>query len=749
MEIIDINANWVVKTTEERECDLPFDALYNTPRDYSCAFGENNGYYPAARAVFSRDLPTVKTGKVKLLIGGACGYGDVFINGEAIGKLTTYAPTEFDISDKLCLNHNELSIDMFTSPAMADKYIGLGIAGGVKLIIEKEVDFESGSLFVKTLEENGKTFADATVTVVNDGAAQKLVLECVVTNARGKRAGKKQRKIFMRANSVKTFNIRVRLGKPYEWTGEDPYMYGMEARLIADGDQISSDSVRFGIATRALSPVRGLYINNKNTILVGAYVSHADAAVGGVCNYSNELRRLGALKSIGYNAVHFVGCPGDAALEALDDIGMYAFIDLFGTLGIGKTPLDSHAFGVDYAKTVKSSIKALRNHPCVIMYGVADDVPECYGRGEGHGLIADIAEMIRSEDDTRPITVSSREFVPTAAELDRVGIRRRFETDAQKINAGREKDLFDSLTAGAFAAVDVCGFNYLDQLYSTEKIKHGRLIVGSRTKSARAFESIDETEKDPHVIGDFNECGIDYPGGGKLNEHNCTLGDLDAICDEKPTGIHKRVMLGSRGVAYITAVDPDTEEVLRLWNWPRFLGQPITVKVFTSGDVVALYLDGRLLGRKLAGKINSHIATFTVDYYPGTLEAVSYYKGMEHARDVIKSASSPKAVRLCPFSKSLSLEKGDLGFVHVDVCDKDGNLVPYAMRELTATVTGGEIVSFTNADPLLRKSSHDTCPAFGGKALLVVRPSKSEDKMFVKIGGDGLLSSKLTFKIKD
>ncbi|MCH5161020.1 MAG: DUF4982 domain-containing protein [Clostridiales bacterium] len=749
MEIIDINANWVVKTTDEIECDLPFDALYNTQRDYSCALGDKNGYYPAAQAVFTRALPAVKGDKVKLVIAGACGYGDVFVNGGVVGKLTSYAPTEFDITDKLISSHNELRIEMFSSPAMADKYIGLGIASGIKLVVQNDVDLESGSLFVKTVTLGDKTFAEATVTIVNNGPAQKFVLECTATNARGKRAGKKQRKVYLRANATKAFSVRVRLSRPYEWTNEDPYVYGMTARLIADGNEISADCVKFGLATYALNHARGLYINNKNTVLVGAYVSHADAAVGGVCNYSNELRRLSALKKLGYNAVHFVTCPGEAALDALDELGMYAFVDIFGVLGIGKAPLDAHAFGVDYESVTVSSVKALRNHPCVVMYGVGDDLPECYNRGDGHELIGQIARVIREIDPTRPITVSAREFVPTVAELEKVGVKRHFETDEQKINAGREKQLYETLTFGAFDNVDVCGFNYLDQLYATEKIKHGRLVVGSRTKSERAFKSINDAEKTPHVIGDFNECGIDYPGGGHINEHHCTLGDLDAICDIKPVGMHKSIVLGTRGKAYITAVDPDTGEVSRLWNWPRFLGQQITVKVYTSGDVVALYLDGRLLGRKLAGKINSHIATFNVEYYPGKLEAICYYKGFEHARDVLKSAASPKSVKLEPFTKSLLLSRGDLGFVHVDVCDKEGNIVPYAMRELNATVTGGEIVSFINADPLLRKRTFDTCPAYGGKALLVVRPDKSEDRMLVKVGGEGLLSSKLTFKIKD
>lgn len=749
MKSIDLNANWKVRSGEdENTCDLPYDALIGAARDLSCAFGELSGYFPAARAVFTKSLPQVRHGRALLVISGACGVGDVALNGDIIGRIADGGPTAFELTDKLTGAHNTLTLDLVSDPAMSDKYVGLGVADGVKLYTFDTLDFEYGSLFVSTSVADGKTYADVSVTLVNDGAASKLTLECTAFNARGKRAGKKQRKIFMRAGATKTFSVRVRIAKPYEWSPSDPYTYSLTAKIVTEHGAETSVSAGFGIVTRALSSTRGLYINGKNTLLMGAYVSHADAALGCASNYSNEVRRLTALKALGYNAVHFVCCPSSAALDACDDVGMFAFVDIFGALREGKAPLDPHIFASAFAPEL--AVKVLRNHPSVTIYGVADNVPECYGRHGGHALIADIAGAIKATDATRPVTVSVSELVPTAKESDDAGIKtRHFDSDKAAIAAAREKDVFGELTAGAFAAVDVCGFNYLYPLYETEKLKRDRLIIGARTENARAFESLDATEKNGRVFGDFNECGIDYPGGGKLNEQLCTLGDIDAICDEKPQAAYKRILLGERGVAYIAVCDPDTDEPTHMWNWPRYLGKPVTVKVYTSGDVVALYLDNRLIGRKLAGKLNKHIATFTVDYYPGTLTAIAYFRGVECARTQLKSASSPKLIRLSAFEKGLSVSRGDLGFVHVDVCDRDGELVPYAMRELTATVTGGTLVAFINADPMLRKNSFDSCPAYGGRALAVVKPDEDAVKTVVKLTGDGLLSSKLSFKVKN
>lgn len=752
MKSVDLNTNWnIVSGGEEYTCDLPYDVTAGARRDFECAFGENNGYIPTQTAVFTKTLPVVRRGKSYVIVSGTLGFGEVYVDDRQVARICGRSPVRIDVTDMLCSSHVTLKIALTSSPVMSDKYVGLGIGGGVRLVTEDVCDIRDGTLFVKTAVVGDKTYADVELAVRNDGDdTQKLTLDCSAFNARGKRCGKKQKKITVRAHSVKNFSARVRIAKAYEWTPADPYMYSMTAKLVFQDGAECEASTPFGIATRSLNGSRGLYVNGKNTKLFGAYLAHSDAALGGASVYVAEKRRLEALKAIGYNAVHFVGCPTEAALSASDDVGMYAYVDMFDCLVEGKSPLDGHVFNFypDLCSCdVFESVAAMRNHPSVVMYGVADDVPECYGRNNGYEIIAGIANDIRLVDDTRPVTVSSREFVPTSRELENAGVRRRFDTPTAAVAAGREKDIFGSLTQEAFNAVDVCGFNYLYPLYDTDKLKRNRLIVGSRTDSARAFDSVDETEKNALVIGDFCDCGMDYLGGGAEGEILHANGDIDATARESIIGAYKRIILGGRNEAFIAVVDPDTDKPVAVWNHPRHLGQTVTVRVYTSGDVAALYLDGRLIGRKLAGKINKHIAVFQTEYYPGTLEAVCYFKGVECARARLKTAGSPKTVKLSAYDKTLYLSRGDVGFVSVDVCDRDGETVTYAMRNLTAQVEGAKLVAFINADPRLRKIDADVCPAYGGRALCVVKPD-GEGKVTVKVSGDGLTASRISFKVK-
>ena len=60
MKSVDLNPHWNVSTGgEQYECDLPHDVTASAVRDYSCAFGEYNGYIPAAHAVFRKALSDI------------------------------------------------------------------------------------------------------------------------------------------------------------------------------------------------------------------------------------------------------------------------------------------------------------------------------------------------------------------------------------------------------------------------------------------------------------------------------------------------------------------------------------------------------------------------------------------------------------------------------------------------------------------------------------------------------------------
>ena len=228
------------------------------------------------------------------------------------------------------------------------------------------------------------------------------------------------------------------------------------------------------------------------------------------------------------------------------------------------------------------------------------------------------------------------------------------------------------------------------------------------------------------------------------------------------TGVQTCALPIYRSESLITVSDPEApqktdsaghsvKEAHSVWNWPHNLGRNIDIEVFSGGEVVALYRDGKLIGRKLAGKINKHIATFRTEYYPGKLEAVSYHKGRECSRVTLESVTAPRTVKLNCGRKSAAA--GELIFVEICVNDKEGRLVPYASREVELSVEGsGELYALGSADPELRTRTggENICQVYDGRALAVIKTkSGGAGKITVKAAGDGLTCGKINLRVKD
>ena len=790
---LDLNKNWKCITaghadvnSEATDVDLPIDLLRAKNRNYNTPLGEYGSYYDAAAATFYRSLPHLdKCEWAVLEIEGVNQFADVFVNDELVKHIESDGKHFIDIIDYYKFGaKNTLKISVW-APGLAGRYTGAGISGGVKLHVHKSAValIDDGAYAVSHI-----TGGKATVSVFADisdklGAITKsrktLTLEAVLYNAKGKKAARKLKKFKLKCVSVNTTEVKFRLSRYYTWSVSDPYAYTLKLNLLDDEGKLIDelDPVTVGIVSRALSHTRGIVLGGRGVKLKGAVMAHDNGILGMESTVAAEEYKLSKIKEIGYNAVRYVRVPSEAALIALDNLGLMAVVDIFDSWASGEFPYDGHTrFSADYATMAERAICTLRKHPSVVAYGLNADADETYGRGGGKETAEALAAVVRRLDPSRPIIVNARERVPLKSELDKAGIKTgRAEGANALISLGREKDLFGNLTEETFSVADIAGYSYLYPRYSSDRVKFpDRLIMGSAAYSSKAFEAFEECDKNSHVLGEFLYSGADYLGyplGKPVYEeesyrpvppHASFCGDLDLIYDYKPSAYYHKILLGNRAQSVITVTDPETTQKLSgsdhtvkathsVWNWPRSLGKPIEVEVYSGGEVVALYRDGRLIGRKLAGTVNKHIATFKTEYYPGKLEAISYHKGRECSRASLESSSSPRAVKLVCERKSRGV--GELIFVQVAITDRDGRTVPYASREVEISVSGaGELYALGSAD---RECKHVTsgitmCPVYEGKALAVIKTKEGEDgKITVKATCDGLLSGKINLRVKD
>ena len=216
-----------------------------------------------------------------------------------------------------------------------------------------------------------------------------------------------------------------------------------------------------------------------------------------------------------------------------------------------------------------------------------------------------------------------------------------------------------------------------------------------------------------YVIGDFTWTSADYIGEAGIGEaayvepgqsHQSRAypwklaydSDWDILNQPRPQLAYRRIVWGS-GETYLAVRDPETygkEEILSNWAWPQVWnswtypgdeGKPIQIDVYSPGDSVELFVNGKSLG---TAKTDRFTAKFETVYQPGVIEAVSYREGAELSRDRLETAGEPVRLVLRPESLQAKADGQSLLFVLVEFEDSQGQRVPGVRRELTAQVEG-------------------------------------------------------------
>jgi hypothetical protein len=167
-----------------------------------------------------------------------------------------------------------------------------------------------------------------------------------------------------------------------------------------------------------------------------------------------------------------------------------------------------------------------------------------------------------------------------------------------------------------------------------------------------------------------------------------------------------------------------TTDARSSWAWKGADGRPAEVEVYSRDESVELFLNGRSVGRKRAGRRVSYVTRFVVPYEPGTLEAVSYRDGKEAGRSQLRSAAEV-TLTLEPECSRISLSSRDLAYLHVLLADTVGTTEMLDDDEVTIEVSGpGTLAGFGSSDPSPARGFSDrTQSTYFGRALAIIRPT--------------------------
>jgi len=741
-----------------RMVDLPHDWSIELERHPNNPSGNSGGYFPMGRGWYRKtfDAPEGWRGKkVFIEFEGVYMNAEVWLNEHLLGR-HPYGYTSFyyDLTPYLNIaTKNILKVLVDNACQLNSRwYSGSGIYRPVWLMVADPVHVGHWGISVTTPELSSETATvHISTTVLNEtDVTRELTLLSRIFAPDGALVGSLSSLQVMNAGSRGEFSQDLQVPEPRLWSPDTPHLYRLDTEVIVAGEIVDKAETSFGIRSLQIDATHGFLLNGKPLKLKGGCVHHDNGVLGAASYYRSEERKVELHKASGYNAIRCAhNPPAPAFLEACDRLGMLVIDEAFDCWRIGKNYYDYHvAFDDWWQRDINSMIYRDRNHPCVVLWSIGNEVAERDGRSQGTRIARMLAEYVRTLDPTRSVISAIND-----------------------INEGWSK------TDSVFAALDVGGYNYQWRQYLPDHELHPqRVMVGTESFPLEAFDNWMSVLENSFVIGDFVWTSLDYLGesgigrvhfGGEkepfLGEypwHQANCGDLDLCGFKRPQSYYRDVLWQNGDKLFIAVHYPIPEgktpsitqwgwpDVGPSWTWSGWESQPFKVDVYSACEMVELFLNGISLGIKPTSQVERHIATWEVPYQPGELKAVGYSGGKQIAEYNVKTASHPTQIRLIPDRQTIYAYPGDLCFVIFEILDSQGVVHPNADRTIYFTTQGeGSIAAIGNANPVSVESYRGNQRAtYRGRGLVVVKSNGNLGEIRLRAQADGLAGTEVVIR---
>lgn len=706
-----------------------------------------------------------KTDKDKMFFldfDGVMANAEVYLNGTKIGERPYgYISFRVDLTPYIRFgSENVIAVRVDTEKLGSRWYPGAGIYRHVRLVKTNRLHIPQWGVFVSTPEINSQ-YATASIKIQLTNAGKKTVKSsCTIEIFKLDKESRPQERVAVgtkenleiTANGTDSCQVSLRVEKPQIWSLENTNLY--LAKVSVYNGKVLADvyNVSFGFRTLEFTHDNGFLLNGKRVQLKGVCMHHDLGALGAAVNKSAMERQINILKSFGANAIRTShNPPAPELLELADKMGMLILDEVFDCWASGKKEND---YAVHYAKWHKKDIEAFvcrdRNHPSVIMWSLGNEVQEQYHPEKG--VAAYLRDIVRLYDTTRPVTFGAS--YPSKSAVNGTEL----QVDVHGMN----------YPSGVYGGPDFYGTflnhpghehlsGYASESSSTISSRgvyfpEGYHVTSYDLKEPGWASLVDAEfaalEKYPAICGEFVWTGFDYLGEPTpfnsdmsvlLNHAALSKEELEKAKEELKKMEKKRPSSRS---SYFGIVDlagfpkdryylykahwmPDEPmaHILPHWTFPDRVGKTIPVFVYSSGDEVELFLNGKSQGRKKKGQYQYRFKWEDVVYTPGELKAVAYKNGKLWATESVKTIGEPVLLQASAYKTGIKVVDDELAFVTVSVCDKAGNVVPTANHKITCKLEGeGRIVATDNGDPTsLISFSATEREAFNGLMLVVIK----------------------------
>ena len=779
--------------SEWRHLNLPHDWAIEGP--FNIDYNGSTGKLPYWGIRWYRktlELSQDDAGKqIYLDIDGAMSYASVWCNWQYVGGWPYgYASFRLDLTPYIKAGQkNVLAIRLDNPDDTSRWYPGSGIYRNVWLVKTSPVHVEQWGTFVRNQQVDSEiAVMEMGVNIENHAGKDvqvKLQTSVYLQGKDGRPVGEEvtqsmTKDIAIKKDSWSSARFQFKVDKPKLWDIDTPNCYVAVSRVFMDGKEMDSYETPFGIRTIEFTHDQGFMLNGQKVAIKGVCMHHDLGALGAAFNEVAAERQLRIMKEMGANAIRTSHNPPAPELVALcDRMGLMMQLELADTWQKGKRKNDYNLLFDDWSEAdMRSLVRHYRNHPSVIMWSIGNEMPD-QTTDQGVIIARNLTAYCHDEDTTRPTSLGCNKrdavFRDIVNQVDIFGLNYFHKTYPVFKEQNPTRRYHASETSSATSSRGEYFFpvttDVNDSRSGFQLSSYDMTTIGWGCAPEVQFKMNEEYS---FMSGEFVWTGFDYLG--EPTPYNKDLTNLLNFSD--PNELEKarkeleelgKIKTPSRS-SYFGIVDlcgfpkdryynyksywrPDvpTVHILPHWNWQERIGEITPVHIYTSGDAVELFLNGKSLGRREKAHSYDRLTWDDVRYEPGSLRAIAYKNGQKWAEELVETTGKPAALQVTAEKTELKNDGTDLSFIRVAVVDSQGRVVPRSKNHLKFSVTGpAEIIATDNGDATsllpFQLSERD---AYNGLALVILRSQyMKQGKVVLTVESKGLPKQKVVLKVE-
>lgn len=736
-----------------RNLDLPHDWSVEGQFDAKNPGGGMGAFLPFGIGWYRKSFiipDSMKTKRVVIQFDGIYMNSKVYLNGRFIGQYPYgYSTFQFDLTEHIQFGKpNVMAVRVDNSLQPSSRwYSGSGIYRNVWLIVTNAVHFDNYSgvfaSFPEVSKENARVKMEYKITAnafpetdfrwwrrntaSNIRVTKPAIITSSIIDSKGKLVAEGSIKENITDFSDYTFSQTLLLKNPQLWSSDSPSTYTLKSTLEYDGMVMDDYTTTIGVRKIEFTPEKGMTVNGIAEKLKGVCV-HQDAGSLGIAVPPGVwYERLKKLKAMGCNAIRPSHHPfAPEFYDLCDTLGFYVMDEAFDEWNkgyewgstentYGKVAYSYHLYFNQWAETdLRAMIRRDRNHPCVIMYSIGNEIPN-QRTPDGVQIAKRLQEICHNEDPTRLVT-SAVDFVQ------------------------------DANDNGFLSTLDIAGYNYIDryngsEMYGPERSKYPqRLLLGTETYHHTSYWLA--VRDNDYMIGEFVWLGFDYLGeAGNWPKRGWDAGLIDMAGVPYPEYYLRKSYWSKEPVVQIAvetskslASEWHPRKAASHWNHKWVGDFLLPVYVYSNCDEVELIINGSVIGRKAVDK-NLYYARWDVPYKAGKIQAIGYKNNKKTTEHTLTTAGKAVGMHISPSKPTLAANKQDVVVLDIFVVDENGVPVPDATNEISVEVTGpAKLIGMDNGSQMdVTDFKTNTRKAFEGRLLVTIQANGAKGPVKIKL----------------